>query len=788
MADNSLSLGANTPDVVARNPDDGVVSPAANPAAPGARKKKRLLTPGRGMLRTSTLGPVIVLLALITGTISFFILTGLTPIVPRHTVVVLTLGANLVLVICLLALIGWEVYKLVSASRKGVAGARLQIRILGLFVLIAATPALLVAIVAGITLDRGLDRWFSTRTQSIIENSVRVAQIYVAEHTQQLRSDMLIMAGDLDNVSELAAESPDQFANFVRTQGLIRSFPGAYVIHRDLSIVVRALYDEERQFLVPPEEALARAEAGDAIIIPPTENNQIGGLVKLKNYEDYYLFVVREIDAQVLQHLANTGEVAIEYQNLEDRRFGLQMAFGLIYLGVALILMLSAVWLGLWFGNRLVAPIRRLIGAAKDVSEGRLDVQVPVKASEGELGNLGATFNDMTQQLREQRGELLEINETLDRRRRFTETVLAGVTAGVIGLDARKQINLLNQSALHMLDLDVDTAVGKPLSEMVPELSDLVEKVASSAVRNLQGQITLKRRGEERTISFRVSGEFTVEGDSGVVITLDDISELVSAQRTSAWADIARRIAHEIKNPLTPIQLSAERLRRKYGKVIVKDRDVFDQCTETIIRQVGDIGRMVDEFSSFARMPKAVMGKENVGELIRQATFLTEISRPNIDVSVTLPDEPVFAFCDRRLISQAVTNLIKNASEAIGSPERKISEPGWIKVNLEQLGERVRISVIDNGRGLPAENRSQLLEPYMTTRQKGTGLGLAIVSKIAEEHAGFVALHDAPQVADGGQGAMVWIEFPAGNLDRDEPNSGERGRKIEASEGAGAGQ
>ncbi len=786
MADNSVSLDANTPDVIATSLEDNLESrPATSGSSASRKKKNRLLTPGRGILRTSTLGPVIVLLALITGTISFFILTGLTPIVPRHIVVVSTLGANLVLVICLLLLIGWEVYKLVSASRKGVAGARLQIRILGLFVLIAATPALLVAIVAGITLDRGLDRWFSTRTQAIIENSVRVAQTYVAEHTQQLRNDMLIMAGDLDNVADLAAANPEQFANFVRTQGVIRAFPGAYVIHRDLSIVVRALYDEERQFLVPPEEALVRAEAGDAIIIPPTENNQIGGLVKLKNYEDNYLFVVREIDSQVLQHLANTGEVAVEYQNLEDRRFGLQVAFGLIYLGVALILMLSAVWLGLWFGNRLVAPIRRLIGAAKNVSEGQLDIQVPVKASEGELGNLGATFNDMTKQLREQRRELLEINKTLDRRRRFTETVLAGVTAGVIGLDAKKQINLLNESAQHMLDLDVDTAIGQPLSEMVPELSSLVEKVASSAVRNLQGQITLKRRGEERTISFQVSGEFSLEGDSGVVITLDDISELVSAQRTSAWADIARRIAHEIKNPLTPIQLSAERLKRKYGKVIVEDRDVFDQCTDTIIRQVGDIGRMVDEFSSFARMPKAVMGKENIGELIRQATFLTEISQPDIDVSVTLPEDPVFALCDRRLISQAVTNLIKNASEAIGSPDRKIAEPGWIKVNLEKVGERIRISVIDNGLGLPVDNRSQLLEPYMTTREKGTGLGLAIVSKIAEEHSGFATLHDAPQVADGGQGAMVRIEFPVGNLDLDKLDSDAQRTKSEANEGEG---
>lgn len=765
MANVSGSLDAPMSDIGSKNelPDTGLSD--GDGSGTQRVKKKRLLTPGRGLLSSSTMGGIVVVLALITGAISFVILTGLTSIVPRHNVVVTTLGINLFLVLSLVTLIGWEVYKLLSARRQGIAGARLQVRVVGMFALIAAIPALLVAIVAGITLDRGLDRWFSTRTQSIIENSVKVARSYINEHSQQLQNDMVIMASDLDRVAELAAANPDRFSDFVRTQGLIRAFPGSYVIHRDLSIVVRALYDEERQFLVPPEDAMARAEAGEAIIIPPSENNQIGGLIKLKNYVDYYLFVVREIDAQILQHLAITGEAALEYQNLEQRRFGVQVAFGLMYLGVALILMLSAVWLGLWFGSRLVAPIRRLIGAAQKVSDGDLDVQVPVKASEGELGYLGATFNNMIQQLGEQRGELLEINEKLDRRSRFTETVLAGVTAGVIGLDAENMINLVNQSAQNILDLEHDTAIGNSLKDVVPEIAAFMAKVSPAAIRNLQGQISLRRRGEERTVSFRVSGGDPAKGGSGIVITLDDISELVSAQRTSAWADIARRIAHEIKNPLTPIQLSAERLRRKYGKVIEEDREIFDQCTDTIIRQVEDIGRMVDEFSSFARMPKATMGKENVGDLIKQAAFLTEISQPDIDVSVALPNDPVIALCDRRLISQAVTNLIKNASEAIGSPERKIDEPGWIKINLEETDDQVHISVIDNGRGLPVENRYQLLEPYMTTREKGTGLGLAIVSKIAEEHSGAITLLDAPQVKDGGQGAMIQIVFPKGDID-----------------------
>lgn len=726
--------------------------------------KKRLLTPGRGLLSTSTLGAIAVILALITATISFLVLTGLTAIEPNHTVVVTTLSINLFFAVCLIALIGWELFKLISARRQGVAGARLQARVIGLFALIVATPALLVAVVASITLDRGLDKWFSSRTQSIVENSVIVAQTYIAEQAQRLQGDLVNTASDLNRVSELAKDDPERFEEFVRTQVLVRDLPGAYVIERDLTAdpIIRAVPDPEKKFLAPSEAAMERADAGEAIIIPPSENNQIGALIKLTNYEGRYLFVVRELNPTILKHLETTGAVAIEYKNAEARRFGIQASFGLMYLELALILMLSAVWLGVWFGNRLVAPIRRLIGAATMVSDGDLDVQVPVRTSEGELGNLGNTFNNMTLQLKEQRSELLETNEKLDRRRRFTETVLAGVTAGVIGLDPHGKINLVNQSAQKILGLSEKSATDKTLDEAVPEFVDIAQSIKSTPSRNLRGQVVLQRDGAEKTISYRVSSETGTDSERGSVITLDDISELVSAQRTSAWADIARRIAHEIKNPLTPIQLSAERLKRKYGKVITEDREVFEQCTETIVRQVGDIGRMVDEFSSFARMPKAVMQKENIGELIRQATFLAEISRPDIDVSVNPPDEPVFAHCDRRLISQAVTNLVKNASEAIIASDRSSDDPGWIRVELEQVEGKIRISVIDNGKGLPRENRHRLLEPYMTTREKGTGLGLAIVGKIAEEHGGGVSLHDAPQVEEGGHGAMVRIEFPLG--------------------------
>ncbi len=740
--------------------------------------KKKLLTPGRGILRTSTLGGIIVVLALFSGAISYLVLTGLTSIALNENVIVITLGINLFLVICLVALIVWEISKLWAARRRGIAGARLQIRIVGIFALVAAVPAFMIAIVAGITLDRGLDQWFSTRIQSIIDNSLNVAQAYFSESANELRGSILEMASDLDRVAVLAAADQERFKEYVNIQAEIRGLDGAYVIRRDYSIIARAVQEADKKFLIPPEDAMQQASEGNLVLIPPSGSNEVGALLKLKEYKDQYLFVVRQIDEQVARHMRLTEENAMEFKRLEARRFGVQTAFGIVYLGVGLILILAAVWMGLWFANRLVEPIRRLIGAAKMVSEGELDVQVSVKESEGELASLAHTFNDMTVQLRDQRTELLDTSAQIDRRRQFTEAVLAGVTAGVIGLNKDGKVNLVNLSAQSILGKSNDEIVGKPLEEVAPELEELLAAAMKRGNRLMQGQFVLHRGTEERTVSARVTIEAEGEKEHRYVVTLDDITELVKAQRTSAWADVARRIAHEIKNPLTPIQLSAERLKRKYGKVIETDREIFEQCTDTIIRQVGDIGRMVDEFSSFARMPKAVMKPENLGDLLKHATLLTEIGRPDIDIQINVPEKPIVLSCDRRLISQAVTNLIKNATEAIAGTEtgeeaietggEVDQKPYWITIDLDQIDTMVRISVTDNGCGLPKENRHRLLEPYMTTRTKGTGLGLAIVSKIAEEHGGSVSLDDAPQVASGGTGAVVRMIFPTQKIELSE--------------------
>jgi two-component system nitrogen regulation sensor histidine kinase NtrY len=439
-----------------------------------------------------------------------------------------------------------------------------------------------------------------------------------------------------------------------------------------------------------------------------------------------------------------------------------------MYTVIALIVLLSAVWIGFNFANRLVAPIRRLIGAANAVSTGNLYVRVPVRQAEGDLAHLGETFNRMIQELRTQRDDIVHARDVMDSRRRFTEAVLSGASAGVIGVDSKGNVSILNRSAEKLIGRTESEALGQPLTEVLPELVGTMAAVQSGA--SPQDQITISRNNRERNLSVRVTSEQSADSDRGYVVTLDDITELVAAQRTSAWADVARRIAHEIKNPLTPIQLSAERLRRKYGKMINEDRGVFEQCTDTIVRQVDDIRRMVDEFSHFARMPKPVLAAENMADTVRQAVFLMRVGNSEIDINADISEDPMPARFDRRLISQTLTNTIKNATEAIAAVPSEELGKGVIQVNAAREGDDIVIDIIDNGIGLPKENRNRLLEPYVTTREKGTGLGLAIVGRIVEEHGGTIELRDAAEKIPGQRGAWVRMRIAAaGKAETTEP-------------------
>jgi two-component system nitrogen regulation sensor histidine kinase NtrY len=713
---------------------------------------------------SSYFAPVMVVASLVSALVTFLILTGLTPISPTHRVVVALLSANGAMVAVLLGVVVWEVFNVIRAQRKGRAGARLHGRILLLFGIVATVPAILVAVIASITLDRGLDRFFNQRTRAMIDNAVTVAQSYVNEHANSVLKDLVLMATDLSRAKELYDKDRAQFRNLLTYFAQLRNVSSATLIRSDLTVLEKANLSLGREFLVPQNIVVKEATAKQPIIYVPPSGDHVAAIIPLIGYEDTYLFVARTIESRVVQYLTQTQDNLLEYRGLEQRRFGVQLAFALMYAVIAMILLLSSVWIGLNFANRLVAPIRRLITAADLVASGNLYVQVPVRQSEGDLANLGESFNKMTSELRAQNSDLVRARDQIDERRRFSEAVLSGVGAGVVGLNAAGRITILNRSAERLLGVTEGEMIGKAAADAIPEIGALIRDAFADNYR-VNGTVTMSRGGRERTFNVRVTTEQADETEHGYVITLDDITELVSAQRSSAWADIARRIAHEIKNPLTPIQLSAERLKRKYGKTLLQDREIFEQCTETIIRQVGDIGRMVDEFSSFARMPKPVVEKQDLLETVRQAVFLQRVGHQNIKFETDLPQSAMTARYDRRLISQALTNILKNAAEAIEALPQEERDMGKILVRVSQDEGTIAIDVIDNGPGLPKENRERLLEPYVTTREKGTGLGLAIVGKIFEEHGGSIELNDAPANFANGRGAWIRLTLAANGTD-----------------------
>jgi len=705
------------------------------------------------------LAPFAVGLALLSAFLTFVVLTGLTPIEPTRDVVVSFLLINGATILVLVGIIIREVWQMIQARRRGRAAARLHVQIVSLFSVIAVLPAVLVAIVANVTIDRGLDRLFSGPTREVIQNSLIVANAYLHEHAQLIRGDILGMANDIAHARPLFDQDRATFRELLTASAASRNLPGAMLIDKDRNILETAQTGIQQSFTTPAPEFLSNVDENEPQIAVFIEANYVAAVIRLRAFNDTFLYVARLLDPRVVAQLRQTQASVAEYAQLEARRLGIQVAFALMFAVIALTILMASVLIGLNFANWLVAPIRRLMSAANIVSTGDLHVQVPVHRSEGDLAQLGETFNKMTQELRTQRDELVSASDLIDSRRRFIEAVLSSASAGIIGVDASGSIGILNRSAEKLIGHAESETLGHPLSEVLPELDDMMKTAREGTQRLVQGQITINRDGHERNLSVRVSAEQTSHSRDSYIITLDDITELVSAQRTSAWADVARRIAHEIKNPLTPIQLSAERIRRKFGKVITEDKAVFEQCTETIVRQVDDIRRMVDEFSRFARMPKPVIEGEDVADTVRQAVFLMRVGHPDIDIQAEIKEESMRAQFDRRLISQALTNIIKNASEAIDAVPQEQLGKGRIDVIAAREGDDIVIDVIDNGIGLPKVSRARLLEPYVTTREKGTGLGLAIVGRVLEDHGGRIELNDASDIRPGARGAWMRLRF-----------------------------
>jgi len=659
--------------------------------------------------------------------------------------------ADFVYVLVIAALVLSGIVRMISARRAKSAGSKLHLRLTGAFALLALLPTVLVAVFAVLTVNVGLEGWFSDRVGRVVANSLAAAEAYESEHRDGLRQDSEAIAGFLDlskQANALLSEAQLRQA-LAQAQGRIqRGLSTAYIIDSAGGIRLRGDRSYLFDYQQPSADDIQRALGGETVLIEDWDNNEFRALVNLTAYPDHLLFVSRDVDGNIFKLLDETQETVKFYQQLESQRGTVLFEFGLIYLGFAAILILAATWLGMWFAERLARPVGRLASAAERVGEGDLDVQVIEEQTGDEVEQLGRMFNTMTRQLKAQRSELLANTEQIEQRRRLFDSVLASVTAGVIGLDASGRIAFLNRAARAMLGLSDSVPPQVELALLVPEFGPLVDRLRAEGGERVQEELSLSRMGRQERLLVRMARRFSDDGAlEGYVVAFDDVTDLVTAQRMAAWGDVARRIAHEIKNPLTPIQLSAERIKRKFGrKMDEPDAEDLENLTGVIVRQTEDLRRIVDEFSKFARMPEPEKKPADLAALVRGAVTLQKAGQVGVTIESDLPPGEMPADLDETMIGQALTNLIKNAGEAIESLEEKVGRPeGYqptIKVRLRRDESEAVIEISDNGIGLP-EDRSRLFEPYVTTREKGTGLGLPIVKKIIEEHGGTLALVDA---------------------------------------------
>jgi two-component system, NtrC family, nitrogen regulation sensor histidine kinase NtrY len=707
-----------------------------------------------GLGRKATV--VLTLAALASGFATYAAMTGLPPFGPNGGRVLLLLNVNLVLLLLLAAVVAKRLVEVWAQRRRGLAGSRLHVRLVVLFSLIAVTPTIIVAVFSYLFFSFGIETWFSDRVRTALSESQAVAEAYLHEHQQVIRADVLAMASDLNREAYILNFNPQRLAEVVRTQAALRSLNEAEIFDSSGRILARAGFSLSLEFGLIPQWAMQQAQRGDVAIVTGDNDDRVRALVRLDQFPGAYLYIGRFVEPQVLAHMEQTQRAVAQYEQLEGQRSGFQVTFALVFLIVALLFLFAAIYFGINFATQMVEPIGILIAAAERVRGGDLAARVPEGAGDAEFASLSRAFNRMTNQLQSQQSELIEANHQLDQRSRFTEAVLAGVSAGVIGLDQAGCLNLTNRSASLLLATELDHFIGRDLSEVVPEMVDLFNAASRRPDRLAQSQIEIGRRGRNHVLLVRIAAEQEEGEVKGYVVTFDEVTELLSAQRKAAWADVARRIAHEIKNPLTPIQLSAERLKRKYLREVRSDPETFAICTDTIIRHVEDIGRMVDEFSSFARMPAPTIKNENLLEICRQPVFLQRNAQTDIDFEIVAPDPAIIVACDARLVGQALTNLLKNAVESIQgrSGDDSALPRGRIVVRVQSTDGHASVAVEDNGKGLPQQERERLTEPYVTTRAKGTGLGLAIVKKIMEEHGGELVLADR----DGG--AIVKLLFP----------------------------
>ncbi|MEN8831239.1 PAS domain-containing sensor histidine kinase, partial [Pacificibacter sp.] len=660
-----------------------------------------------------------------------------------------------------------RVVKMIGARRAQSAGSRLHLRLTGVFVALALIPTVTVAVFAVVTLNFGLEGWFSDRVRNVVGSSLSAAEAYEAEHSNGLATDTRSLATFITERRRSVTILPDGALREVLNQGqglIQRGLREAYVINRAGDITARG----ERSYLfdyeLPSDEELSRAEVGELVLIKDWNANESRALLRLSGFADRYLYVTRDVDGEILSLLDETQETVALYNQLESERGRMLFEFGLIYLAFALVLIFAATWVGLWFAESLARPVGRLVDASNRVKDGDLTARVSEGSGDDEIATLGRVFNQMTSELKVQRDTLLDRNAQIERRRRLFDSVLGSVTAGVIALDSEGRVSLLNRSAEGLLSIKSEDVTDAPLSVAVPEFGPLFEALRTQGREVVQDEIRLIRSEAQESLLVRIALRRDVHGVlEGYVVAFDDVTDLVSAQRMAAWGDVARRIAHEIKNPLTPIQLSAERILRKFGNGMEEEeRSSLEQYTSVIVRQTGDLRRIVDEFSKFARMPSPERREQDLVELVNGAVLLQRNAQVGVQIETQIDLATAVAEVDATMIGQALTNLIKNAGEAIESLQEKEVPFGYqprIRVAMSEQDGQAVIVITDNGIGLP-EDRSRLFEPYVTTRDKGTGLGLPIVKKIIDEHGGTLTLGDGVPLDPSGRiGASATVRL-----------------------------
>ncbi|WP_306151148.1 PAS domain-containing sensor histidine kinase [Roseovarius sp. MMSF_3281] len=674
---------------------------------------------------------------------------------------------DLVYVLIVAGLVLQRVARMVAARRRRSAGSRLHLRLTGVFTVIALLPTVAVAVFATLSVNMGLEAWFSDRVGRVVDSSVAAAQAYEDEHRRDLITDARALASVINATKQAAVFIDDGEIRQVLSRGqreIQRGLREAFVIDGTGDLRSRGersyLFDYEQ----PTPEQIAQAREEGIIVIQDWDNNEFRALMPLREIPDRYLYVSRNVDGDILSLLDETKETAEFYKQRESERGRVLFEFGLLYIGFALILILASIWLGLWFAERLSRPVGRLTSAAQRVGEGDLDVRVREEEGDDEIAQLSTYFNQMTRQLKGQREALLANTRQIERRRRLFDSVLGSVSSGVVGLDVKGRVTFVNRSAKRLLDWQEDQQ-SVDIGVAVPEFGALFSRLKSTSGGFVQEEIRVARGGRVENLLVRMSTRHNEDGRrEGYVVAFDDVTDLVAAQRMAAWGDVARRIAHEIKNPLTPIQLSAERIKRKFSRLLDTDQaQSLEELTDVVVRQTNDLRRIVDEFSKFARMPEPQTKQEDLGQILREAVLLQEAGQPEVRFDTDLRHEAMPADLDSTMISQALTNLIKNAGEAIESLQEKGAPEGhrpMIRVTSTVEDDNAVIRICDNGIGLP-EDRTRLFEPYVTTREKGTGLGLPIVKKIIEEHGGTLELTDAPAFDGNGHcGAMAVVRLP----------------------------